>query len=195
VLLVTDPGIPAIAERVAAILAAAGHRVEVFADLRSDPLAAQVDAAAERARAGAAACVVGLGGGSALDVAKLAAAIAPADRPAGLYRLAQNPLPKRPLAKVCVPTTAGTGSETTRVAVFTVADGAKLWAWGDGLRADLAPPIRLTGAAGVLTWPPASTPGARHRGLRSGAQSVQRRDQPERSDRAAAPAQSRREKP
>ncbi len=153
VLLVADPGIPAIAERVAAVLSAAGHRVEVFADLRSDPLAAQVDAAAERARAGGAACVVGLGGGSALDVAKLAAAIAPADRPAGHYRLAQNPLPKRPLAKVCVPTTAGTGSETTRVAVFTDADGAKLWAWGDGLRADLAllDPRLTVGLPGSLT--------------------------------------------
>jgi alcohol dehydrogenase class IV len=137
-LLVADPGLGAAIERVAGLLRGAGRRVEVFTDVRSDPLGSAIDAAAERARSMGAAVVIGLGGGSTLDSAKLAAAIAVADRPAEHYQLAVNPLPQRPLVKVCIPTTAGTGSETTRVSVFTNAKGEKVWAWGDALASDLS---------------------------------------------------------
>jgi alcohol dehydrogenase class IV len=158
VLLVADPGLPALAARVEGVLAQAGHTVAVFTDVRSDPLGAQVDAAAAAARRRNAACVVGVGGGSTLDVAKFAAAIARADTPADHYALARNPLPKNGLRKICVPTTAGTGSETTRVSVFTNGRGEKMWAWGDELRADLAVldprltvglPPHLTAATGI----------------------------------------------
>ena len=158
VLLAVDPGLPQIAERVAGILAAGGHQVTMFTDIRSDPLGAQVDAAAALARQIGAVCVVGVGGGSTLDTAKFAAAIAPATPPADHYQLAANPLPGHGIARICVPTTAGTGSETTRVSVFTNAWGEKVWAWGDELRADLALldprltvglPPHLTAATGV----------------------------------------------
>lgn len=160
VLLVADPGLDAggMIGRVEAILAAAGSRVTRFTDIRSDPLAAQVDGAAEAARRSRALCVVGLGGGSTLDVAKLAAAIAPDHAGADRYQLAQNPLPETPLRKIFIPTTAGTGSETTRTSVFTNAKGEKVWAWGEALRADLALldprltvglPAPLTAATGV----------------------------------------------
>lgn len=157
-LLVADPGLPAIAERIEGILTKAGHKVATFTDVRSDPLGAQVDAAAAKARAAGAACVVGVGGGSTLDVAKFAAAIARADAPADHYALAANPLPKNGLRKICIPTTAGTGSETTRVSVFTNGKAEKMWAWGDEIRADLALldprltvglPAHLTAATGV----------------------------------------------
>jgi alcohol dehydrogenase class IV len=158
VLLVSDPALGALAEEIAGQLAAAGITVGRFSDVRSDPLGSQVDAAAEAARALGAGSVVGLGGGSTLDVAKLAAAIAPAAAPADHYQLAVNPLPPSGLKKICLPTTAGTGSETTRVSVFTNAKGEKVWAWGDPLRADLALldprltvglPPHLTAATGV----------------------------------------------
>jgi alcohol dehydrogenase class IV len=158
VLLVADPGLPQLAERVTAILEKAGHRVGLFTDVRSDPLGSQVDAAAEKARSLGAAVVVGVGGGSTMDTAKFAAAIARAEQPADHYELAQNPLPKNGLKKICLATTAGTGSETTRVSVFTNARNEKVWAWGDELRADLALldprltvglPAHLTAATGV----------------------------------------------
>src|SRR5690606_13050365 len=121
VLLVADPGVAkaGLGERVEGVLKKAGCKVGLFTDVRSDPLGRQVDAAAEAARSLGAKAVVGLGGGSTLDTAKFAAAIATADQPADHYGLALNPLPPRGLAKICLPTTAGTGSETTRVSVFT----------------------------------------------------------------------------
>jgi len=118
----------------------------------------QIDAAAEAARKHGAKLVIGLGGGSALDVAKMAAAIAPSSQPAEHYALAVNPLPASSLRKICIPTTSGTGSETTKVSVFTNAKGEKVWAWGSNLSADLALldprltvglPAHLTAATGI----------------------------------------------
>src|SRR5262249_12914239 len=102
VLLVADPGLPKIAERTADILKKAGHRVGLFNDVRSDPLGAQVDGAAAKARSLDASCVVGVGGGSTMDVSKFAAAIARTDKPADHYELAKNPLPKNGLKKICI---------------------------------------------------------------------------------------------
>jgi alcohol dehydrogenase class IV len=158
VLLVADPGLPKIVEAIEAALKKAGSAVVLHTDVRSDPLGSQVDGAAAKARSSAAKVVIGVGGGSTLDVAKFAAAIAPADRPADHYELAKSPLPAGGLKKICLPTTAGTGSETTRVSVFTNARNEKVWAWGDELRADLALldpkltvglPPHLTAATGV----------------------------------------------
>jgi alcohol dehydrogenase class IV len=158
VLLISDPGIAALGDRAEGILKAGGHRVARFQDIRSDPLSRQIDAAAEAARKHGAKLVIGLGGGSALDVAKMAAAIAPSSQPAEHYALAVNPLPTSSLRKICIPTTSGTGSETTKVSVFTNAKGEKVWAWGSNLSADLALldprltvglPAHLTAATGI----------------------------------------------
>ncbi|MGH6891984.1 MAG: iron-containing alcohol dehydrogenase [Dongiaceae bacterium] len=158
ILFVADPGLGNLIERVSGSLKAGGSKVELFTDVRSDPLAMQIDAAAERARSSAAKIVVALGGGSALDSAKLAAACAAAKEPASHYKLAQNPLPSNPLPTICLPTTAGTGSEATRVSVYTLGSGEKVWAWGDALRPSLSIldprltaglPPHLTAATGV----------------------------------------------
>ncbi len=155
VLLISDPGVmqAGLTGRVAAVLEDAGLDAAVFSDVKSDPLAASADAAAEAVRSHGATMVVGLGGGSALDIAKLTAAMAPADEPAEHYALAVNPLPRDGLPRVLIPTTAGTGSEVTRTSVITGADGRKLWAWGEGLRADLAilDPTLTTGLPPLLT--------------------------------------------
>ncbi len=155
VLLAADPGLrpSGLIERAAQALAAAGLQIFVFDAIKSDPSAAQADAGAALARERDVGLVVALGGGSALDVGKTVAAIAGAGEPAAHYALGAHPLPPRPLAKICVPTTAGTGSETTRTAVLGLADGAKVWLWGDTMKADL---VVLDPTASV-SLPPALT--------------------------------------
>jgi alcohol dehydrogenase class IV len=138
VLLVADPGLKAtgIVEEIAAGLRARGVGLAVFDAFQSDPSIAQADAAAALARAEGSTAVVCLGGGSALDLGKAVAAIAPAAESAAHYQLSANPLPPRGLRRICVPTTSGTGSETTRTAILTRADHAKVWLWGDEIKAD-----------------------------------------------------------
>jgi alcohol dehydrogenase class IV len=160
VLLVTDPGLIAAgaAGRVQRVLEEAGHAPVVFSDLTGEPQARQVDAAAALARRHKAQLVVGLGGGSALDTSKLAAAAAAADASVSHYELCVNPLPANGLLRICIPTTAGTGSEATRTSVFANDAGAKVWAWGVELKPHLSVldptlsvglPARLTAATGV----------------------------------------------
>jgi alcohol dehydrogenase class IV len=91
-----------------------------------EPDTAVADGAAASARAAGCDVVLGFGGGSALDVAKAAAALAVNGGGARAYLegLPQPPrtLAHEPLPVVCVPTTAGTGSEVTRNSVLTVPD-------------------------------------------------------------------------
>lgn len=160
VLLMADPGLAyfGITPRAEASLRAAGMSVSVYTSIKSDPATAQIDTAAALARLDGAGVVVALGGGSAMDAGKAVAAIVGAAEPSEHYALAVNPLPARALPIVCVPTTSGTGSETTRSAVLTDPSGAKIWLWGDTLKAravlldptltvDL--PAHLTAATGI----------------------------------------------
>jgi alcohol dehydrogenase class IV len=82
--------------------------------------------------------IVGLGGGSALDTAKLVAACAASGLSAQSYQLCETPLPRNFLPIIAVPTTAGTGSEVTRVSVFANAEKVKVWAWGEELKPNVA---------------------------------------------------------
>jgi alcohol dehydrogenase class IV len=76
-LLVADPALAKSADKAVTALAAAGHQVARFDRLTSDPRADQIDEAADQARTFGADGIVGLGGGSALDVAKMTAAVTP----------------------------------------------------------------------------------------------------------------------
>jgi alcohol dehydrogenase class IV len=97
-----------------------------------EPTATSVDEAAEVVRHGGAAVVIGVGGGSTIDTAKLAAVVAGDTDGVESYTLGANPLPAgRPV--VAIPTTAGTGAEVTRTCVLTNRAGRKVWAWGDEL--------------------------------------------------------------
>ncbi len=160
VLLMADPGLAAFGfiDRAEASLRAAGLAVSVFTDIKSDPSTAQVDAAAALARRDGVAVVVSLGGGSAMDAGKAVAAISPSAEAASHYALGAKPLPPRPLRSICVPTTSGTGSETTRTSVLSEPSGAKIWLWGSELKPDailLDPtltvdlPAHLTAATGI----------------------------------------------
>ena len=140
ILLVTDPGVVAtgIPGAVSKRLAAAGMAVELFDEIESDPTAASIDAASLRARTHRADLILGIGGGSALDVAKLAASVAVSDAPASAYAVLATPLPNRSIPKILIPTTSGTGAEMTRTSVYGLDGGRKVWAWGSRLKADLS---------------------------------------------------------
>ena len=140
VLVVADPMLTTlgITGRALENLKAAGLEAQVFDGLKGEPKAAEIDAAGALARAMQARAIVGLGGGSALDTAKLVAACAASGLAAQSYQLCETPLPKSILPIIAVPTTAGTGSEVTRVAVFANAEKTKTWAWGDELKPQVA---------------------------------------------------------
>ncbi|PZF77836.1 iron-containing alcohol dehydrogenase [Aestuariivirga litoralis] len=140
VLLVADPALKelGITAQAVDILARAGHATEVYDGFTGEPSVADIDAAATQARRHDAKAVIGLGGGSALDTAKLVACCAVSGQPAAAYALRATPLPKNRLALIAVPTTAGTGSEVTRVSVYADANKVKVWAWGEELKPDVA---------------------------------------------------------
>jgi len=136
-------------------LAAAGLGVEMAAEVAGEPKAALVDAMAARARAAGCRAVIGLGGGAAMDAAKLVAGIAVVDRPAAHYALAANPFPPVPLPAIAIPTTAGTGSEVTRTSVVSTDDGLKHWYWGEELlfaHAVLDPELTLSLPPHLTAW-------------------------------------------
>lgn len=91
----------------------------VFDGVEANPQLSGVAETARLAREHRADAVIGIGGGSALDTAKFAAAIALGDgEPEDYYRGAR-PFPAERLKIVAVPTTAGTGSEVTQVSVVS----------------------------------------------------------------------------
>ncbi|MGD8942475.1 MAG: iron-containing alcohol dehydrogenase [Desulfobacterales bacterium] len=139
VLIISDPGVIAagLADTVTAALKKQGVAVDLFSNLKGETSAASIDAAAEMIRACRPSMVIGLGGGSALDVAKTATVVAAADHSTEAYALMRRPLPPRSAKLVMLPTTAGTGAEVTRTAIFTDSRGHKVWAWGEELAADL----------------------------------------------------------
>lgn len=104
-------------ERVTQPLAVSGIEVVSFAEVPPEPSVEAVDAGRRRARNEGCTVVIGVGGGSALDVAKMIAGLAHEDGLAREYLDGREVLsPGLPF--VAVPTTAGSGSEVTRTAVL-----------------------------------------------------------------------------
>ncbi len=112
-LVVTDPGVLAagVATGVLDSLAAAGISWEVFSEIETNPADIHVMAAAATYREAGADGIVGLGGGSAMDVAKSAAAVVTGGGHVRDYEDGRRTVgaPHPPL--VFIPTTSGTGSE------------------------------------------------------------------------------------
>ncbi len=140
-----------------AALRKAGHDMVIFDRVEADPSAATVLVCAEAGRAGGVTSVVGFGGGSPMDVAKLAAyLIGSGDALDDIYGVGQARGARLPL--VLVPTTAGTGSEATPISIVTVGDTEKKGVVSDPLIADIAAldpgltvglPRHVTAATGI----------------------------------------------
>ncbi|MCW2306497.1 iron-containing alcohol dehydrogenase [Rhodobium gokarnense] len=140
---------------VAEALGAAGATVEVHAEIAGEPKAADIDAAAERVRMTGPGLVVAMGGGSAIDAAKIAAAVAASKEGVLHYKLGENPLPRRQMPMIAVPTTAGTGAEVTATAVFAGPDGKKLWVHDAAAKPDvviLDPETTVSLPATLTAW-------------------------------------------
>jgi alcohol dehydrogenase class IV len=141
--------------RLAMALENAGICVEIAADIAGEPKDALVDALVARARKAGCASVIGLGGGAAMDAAKLVAAVAGGDKPALHYALGANPYPAARLPAVAVPTTAGTGSEVTRTSIVSTKAGHKYWYWGEELlfsHAILDPELTISLPPHLTAW-------------------------------------------
>jgi alcohol dehydrogenase class IV len=122
VLFVTDEQVLGLGLADAALMGLSGRDVTVFAKVEADPSRATLEAAVLAGRDAKA--VVGFGGGSPMDVAKLAAYLLGSGEKlddiwgVGATRGAGLPL-------VLVPTTAGTGSEATSISIITLPGGEK----------------------------------------------------------------------
>lgn len=120
IMVVTDRGVVAAGLLAPALrsLAAAGIATQVFDEVVADPPEAVVLRAAAQAREMGATAIIGFGGGSPMDTAKLVALLARNGVALGdIYGVGKATGPRLPL--MLVPTTAGTGSEVTPVAVVT----------------------------------------------------------------------------
>lgn len=134
-----------------------GAQVQVFDRVVADPPVAAVLDAAAQARTFGATGVVGFGGGSSMDVAKLVAVLQDdAIKIDDIYGIDRIHAPRLPLA--LVPTTAGTGSEVTPISIVTAGDGEKKGVVSSRLLPDFAVldsrltvglPAAVTAASGV----------------------------------------------
>lgn len=159
-LLVSDPGVAAagILGRVMDSLSGAGLKFDVFHDVEPNPQTLTVDRALDlyvRARCD---IVIGVGGGSPLDVAKGVAILATNGGSMGDYE-GMGRVSAAPAPTAAIPTTAGTGSEVTQFVVISdrarrakMTIGSDLvpprWVWADpGLTVGMPP--ALTAATGL----------------------------------------------
>ena len=153
-LLVTDPGLVAIGliEPVRLALVEAGLTPIMFDQVREDPPQEIVLQAARMGRDQQVDGVIAVGGGSSMDVAKVAAVLLGGDQALGqLYGVDQVVGGRLPL--ILVPTTAGTGSEVTPVAVITTGETTKAGVSS----AVLLPDVAVLDADLTLGLPPAIT--------------------------------------
>lgn len=119
-LVVSDPGIvkAGLLDRVLGLLTEAGVAAEAFTQVEPNPSVETVHAAGDLFRRARAAFVVAVGGGSAMDVAKVVAVLAAHGGTVHDYEgVGKVPGPGVPV--VAIPTTAGTGSEVTIFSVIT----------------------------------------------------------------------------
>ena len=161
VFVVTDAGIVAagLLQSVLDALAAASLAVDLFDQTPPNPTTTAVDNAAYQFRASGAELIIGLGGGSAIDLAKAVRILAggPAEAKCAEYALMLGdkvrPLPtaSQMPPMIAIPTTAGTGAEVTPWGVIT--DEARRLKMGVGGAAAI-PSVALIDPEMTLTLPP-----------------------------------------
>lgn len=159
VLLVTDPGLvkAGLLDVATNSLNEAGVKYELFDGVVADPPVSVVEAALADAREAGVDGVIGFGGGSSMDVAKLIALlIGGEEKLDDVYGVGQAKGKRLPLIQI--PTTAGTGSEVTPISIITVGETEKKGVVAPQLLPDIALldaeltlglPAHVTAATGI----------------------------------------------
>ncbi|MTI04451.1 iron-containing alcohol dehydrogenase, partial [Roseibium denhamense] len=157
--LITDPGIVSLGlqEECVSALATQGLAVGQYAEVAADPPQKLVEEAVAAAQDHGATSIVGFGGGSSLDVAKLVALLLGSGEDLNhAWGIGNAKGPRLPL--ILLPTTAGTGSEVTPISIVTVGADEKRGVVSPLLLPDLAVldplltlglPAHVTAATGV----------------------------------------------
>ncbi|MCH5276320.1 MAG: iron-containing alcohol dehydrogenase [Desulfovibrionaceae bacterium] len=160
VLIVTDPGLAQLGVQkvLEDALTEGGIAWELFAKAELEPSMDSIQACADAAKNFGADVLIGFGGGSALDSAKAASVLLSNEGPIEKY-FGMQKVPCPTLPKILIPTTAGTGSEMTNIAVLAdTKNGGKQGVCSDYMYADtvlLDPsltvglPPRVTAITGV----------------------------------------------
>lgn len=137
---------------------AQGLEITLFSDFSGEPKLTKMDEIIALAKSRSIEGVIGIGGGSALDMAKIVSITLAGQRPADDYWMMAHPLPEASLPSVMVPTTAGTGSESCSTNIIANREGHKGWVWGPQTKPDLiihdptlgvSLPPQLTGWCGM----------------------------------------------
>ncbi len=150
-LIVTDPGIIkfGLLETALASLKEAGVNVSIFDQVEADPRAIIVEQATQIANDNQVTGIIGFGGGSSMDVAKLVALLAKGDEKLDdIYGIEMIKGDRLPLIQI--PTTAGTGSEVTPISIITVGEETKKGV----VSAKLLPDVAILDADLTLGLPP-----------------------------------------
>ncbi|WP_166423486.1 iron-containing alcohol dehydrogenase [Paraglaciecola sp. 20A4] len=152
ILLITDKGLikAGVLDEVLNTLESSGLNVRIFDQVQADPPEGVIRAAGEQAKQ--VDVVVGIGGGSSMDTAKLAAVLAMDEQAlADMYGVDQVVSTRKPL--VLIPTTAGTGSEVTPISIVTTGESTKAGVVSPVLYPDVAllDPTLLLGLPAHIT--------------------------------------------
>lgn len=154
ILFITDPHILklGLAHTALESLKDAGLSPLTYSDIVADPPEDVILKAVALGKEHKVCAVIGFGGGSSMDAAKLAALLIVSDKPlADIYGIGQAGNKRLPL--ILVPTTAGTGSEVTPISIVTTGENTK----SGVVDPILLPDIALLDAELTLELPPAVT--------------------------------------
>ena len=120
VLIITDPGIiqSGLLENIAKSLQSVGLPFVIFDGVEPDPRIEVVEKSVEKAKKEGINLIIGFGGGSSLDIAKVTSILMTnPGKIDGFFGIDLVPNPGVPV--ILVPTTAGTGSEVTPIAILS----------------------------------------------------------------------------
>lgn len=155
VLLVTDPGMMQLgpAREIAALIEEAGVSVTIFDGVQPDPTDKNVADGLTLYRSEGCQALVAVGGGSPIDAAKAISALTTNSPPLSQYA-GYHKIPRAGAPLIAIPTTAGTGSEATKVSVITDTErDVKMMI----LSVHLLPTVALVDYELTLSMPPALT--------------------------------------